>query len=301
MVKMDFKTTVGIAFGLCLFSSIVLTSCSSDVEEPSDSRKLRQLSIAEVPLTRATLTDNTNTLGATWNEGDGATYFNLSSYRGDNMDFGTLTAASSAATSTFTGTVRCTTDDNLALLYPATNPIVSGSDRGKFSINLDGQQGTLQDVAEHFHYTYGVGTVTSVTESTANATISSMKSLLAVCKFTFNDGTNTIPVKRLEIHYADYDAQYGLSILGGYPLTGTVTPATDAGTVVATATSTLSSPLTIDFGAESSDFVYVALFPIENQYFHFAVTNDSGTYTGTARASLREGKYYRVTLKLTKE
>ncbi|MBO7068897.1 MAG: hypothetical protein J6W52_09520 [Bacteroidaceae bacterium] len=295
---MDFKTIAGIASGLCLFSCIVLTSCSSDAEEPGDNRKLRQLTIAEVPLTRATLTDNTNTLGASWNADDKATYFNLSSFRADNMDSGELTAVSSAATSTFTGSVICTTGDNLALFYPATNPTYLGSDRGKFSINLDNQKGTLQDVAEHYHYTYGVGTVTSVTENTADATISSMKSLLAVCKFTFNDGSSTIPVETLEIRYADNDPQYGLSILG-YPLTGTVTPAVDAGSVVATATSAMNNPLTIN--CETSDVVYAALFPVENQDFHFTVTNGSGTYTGTARASLREGKYYRVNLTLTKE
>lgn len=295
-----------IGFITCLFSfSVALTSCSSDDEqEPSpDGRKLRQLTISEVPFTRATLTDNTTALAATWNAGDAATYFNLSSYDPANMDYGSLIASSGAATSAFTGTVRCTAGDNLALLYPAADPIISGDDRGKFPITLAGQDGTLGNIAAHFHYTYGVGTVTSVTDGTANATISSMRSLLAVCKFTFKDGgNNPIPVKTLQISYAMDDAEYGLSRLN-YPLWGKVAPAVDAATVVAIPVEQREwvAPLSIDLGGETSGGVYVALFPVTGMLFHFAVTNSSGTYSGTATAKLNAGKYYPVTLKLTKE
>lgn len=295
-----------VGFTACLFSfSVALTSCSSDEEqEPSpDSRKLRQLTISEVPFTRATLKDNTTTLAAEWNEGDAATYFNLSSYNSSNMDYGSLIASSGAATSAFTGTVRCIAGDNLALLYPAAEPIILGSDRGMFPITLAGQKGTLEDIAANFHYTYGVGTVTSVTDGTANATISSMKSLLAVCKFTFKDGENNpIPVKRLEISYAENYPELGLLSTDYYPLSGKVKPAVDATTVVANPVgqgqSEGDAPLTINLDSETSDGVYVALFPVTDKLFYFTVTNSIGTYTGTASAKLKAGKYYPVTLKL---
>jgi hypothetical protein len=54
---------------------------------------------------------------------------------------------------------------------------------------------------------------------------------------------------------------------------------------------------------EKVDGVYVALFPCGNasrEEFHFTVTGSAGTYTGTATANLKAGKYYPVNLKLTK-
>ena len=96
------------------------------------------------------------------------------------MDYGTLTASASASTSAFTGTVRCKAGDNVALFYPHQDVPEQGTKQGKFTINLDGQDGTLATIAKNFHYVYGVAKVTSVTESTANATISNMQSLLVV-------------------------------------------------------------------------------------------------------------------------
>ena len=297
MKKIYFKT--GIVGIICLLSfTTVPVSCSSDddgshdTEITDDGRKLCQLTIDEVPITRATLIDNTNVVGAKWTEGDKATIFNLKSFTSSNMDVGSLTAASSAATSSFSGKVKCTINDDLALIYPATYPIITGVDRGKFSISLDGQNGTLSDIATHFHYICGVGTVTEVTGNIAHATVSSMKSLLAVCKFKFIDKTTLkdIPVKTLRISYEDAST--------GYPLTGKV--ATNDFVAVAANQEEWTDPLTVTLTTETSYSVYVALFPVKNSTFHFTVTNSSGTYTGTATATLNAGKYYPVELKLTK-
>ena len=299
-----FKTAfLGMVF-LGAFSA-VLTSCSSDdnesgsTEQPTDGRKLRQLTITDVPITRAMLTDNTTSLGATWSAGDKATYFNLSSYTSTVMHFGTLISSKAATKSTFTGTVQCDQGEKIALFYPATDPFTSGSDRGTFAINLSGQKGTLEDVANNYHYIYGVGVITSVTDNTANATIASTKSLLAVCKFTFKDKDNTnvgIPVKELTIGYGNEL----------YPLTGKVTPSNNASSVVAnTAAANTWNPLTVTLVDEKVDgVVYVALFPCgneEREKFHFTVTGSAGTYTGTATAKLNAGKFYPVTLNLTKQ
>ncbi len=187
--------------GFLLLSFVAaLLSCSSDdePEQRTDGRKLRQLTIAEVPVTRATLTENESALGAAWKAGDRATYFNVTSFETyNNMDYGTLTASASASTSAFTGTVRCKAGDNVALFYPHQDVPEQDPNRGMFTVNLAGQDGTLATIAENFHYVYGVAAVTSVTDNTANATISNMQSLLAVCKFSFKDGTEVIPVKTL--------------------------------------------------------------------------------------------------------
>ena len=291
--------------GFLLLFGITLSSCSSDDDglvENNDGRKLCQLTIAEVPVTRATLTDNTSSLGAAWKVGDHATYFNVTSFESYNMDSGTLTASASASTSAFTGTVRCTTGDNVALFYPQQDVPTTGDNRGKFTVNLDGQDGTLATIAENFHYIYGVAEVTSVTDNTAKATISNMQSLLAVCKFSFKDGTEVIPVKTLTINYYDNNDFYPSTI--GYPLSATLTPTADVSTLALTYPGQGAwnkDGLSVTLGTETSDGVYVALFPHSPpDYMHFTVTNSSGTYTGIAKAKLNAGKYYPVSLKLTK-
>jgi len=300
---------------MCLLSlSLVLSSCSSSDDEPentgqnTDIRKLRQLTIAEVPITRATLTEQSSVISAEWKENDEATYFNLSSFSNSIIDRGNLKASSSSPTSSFTGGVVCTQGDQIALIYPFVSiDETSSSTRGTFTIDLSGQTGTLADIATKYHYVYGVGEVNSVTETTANAFISSMQPLLAVAKFTFKDGSNAIPVKKLSIGYADATYEYEEM---GYPLTGTVNPFKKDNNITTivpvedicvTVATPSDAPLTIDFGNETSGAVYAALFPVSNQLFHFTVTNNAGTYTGTATATLKAGKYYPVNLKLSKQ
>lgn len=289
------KTLIALSFlSLCT----MLTACSADDEQTmnTDGRSVRQLSIAEVPLTRATLTDNANTLAAAWKAGDHATYLNLSNFTSYTMDFGTLTASSSEATSAFTGEVRCIMGDKVAFLYPATSPIYVGEDRGKFTISLAGQKGTLADMAQRFHYVYGVAEVTSVTGNTATATCAEMKSLLAACKFSFKDGSgNPIPVKTLSI-------SYGTDLSEGFPLTYALAPHTDPAQVsVPFNLAPAGTPLSINLDTETTDGVYVALFPISGQTLFFSVTNTAGTYTGTASATLKAGRFYPATIKLEKE
>lgn len=295
MKKMQNKTLIALSFlSLCT----VLTACSADDEQTmnTDGRSVRQLSIAEVPLTRATLTDNANTLAAAWKAGDHATYLNLSSFTSYTMDFGTLTASSSEATSAFTGEVRCTMGDKVAFLYPATSPITVGEDRGKFTISLAGQKGTLADMAQRFHYVYGVAEVTSVTGTTATATRAEMKSLLVACKFRFRDGSeNPIPVKTLSI-------SYGTDLSAGFPQTYDLSPHTDPDQVsVPYNLASAGEPLSFSLDTETTDGVFVALFPISGQTLFFSVTNNAGTYTGTASATLKAGRFYPATIKLEKE
>ena len=302
-----------IGFLLLLLSGMALAACSSDDDESvesSNGRKLRQLTIAEVPVTKdaptskkVKITDNSSSLDASWTKDDMVTYFNVSSLSQVDMDYGKLTAASSTSTSMFQGSVNCKTGDRVALLYPAKNPILSGADRGKFTISLGGQKGTLDDIAERFHYVYGVAEVVSVTNQTATATIDNMQSLLAVCNFTFTDVTNTIPipVKTLTINY--YEKDYSLKM--GYPLLATLTPIADVSNIALTYQNPDTwdeTELSVTLDDETSDGVYVALFPDSpTGYMHFTVIGSSGTYTGMAKASLKAGRYYPATLKLTRQ
>ena len=96
----------------------------------------------------------------------------------------------------------------------------------------------------------------------------------------------------------------------GFPLTGTVNPfkkvnnvttIVPVGDIVVNADTPSEAGLAINFGDEPADVVYAALFPVSNQLFHFTVNDGTDTYTGTATATLNAGKYYPVTLKLTKQ
>ncbi len=283
-----------------LLCGTTLTSCSSDNDEPENSlpdnegRRVRQLTISEVPLTRATLTDQGTTLGAEWKKGDKATVMDLTAPI--EVLYTTLTATTAAETSAFEGSINWNVGkgDRLALIYPEVS-LATGN--AAFTVSLSGQKGTLSDVADRYHYIYGVAQVIDVTDNTATANISTMKPLLAVAKFTFKDkATNeAIPVKTVTISYGD-----DLDV--GYPQTATVEPKEKPDELELTWEPQGDNgwePLTITLDAETSDGVYVAMLPCTEEPIVFSV--NGGTYTGTATATLQAGKYYPVALKMNKQ
>ena len=305
MMKKQLKTAIALSFIICALPfCAALTSCSSDDEEEQvteqDGRRMRHLTIADVPLTRATLSDDGTKLDAAWTNGDAVTYLNLSDLRSKIISCGSLTTSGAGTTSTFTGNVYCGNGDDIAVFYPAKDVNNIGSN-GSYTIYLNGQKGTRDDLAQHFHYVYGVGTVSVVNATNATATISSMKSLLAVCKFTFkyhDNESNTdiaIPVKTLSIGYENASV--------GYPMTATVVPSIDdMGNVELTPAAPQENDLlTVTLDNETTSGVYVALLPVnEKIVFYFSVTGSEGTFTGTAKAKLLAGKYYPVERKLSK-
>lgn len=293
---------------LMLFVLAGLAACSGSDEEPSkpdDGVKVRRITITEVDggaaearqaLTRASLTEDDG-LTALWTAGDALTYCNLSRVdygNGEAPYSGGLTAASTAATSRFTGDVVCSEGDYLAVVYPATT--FEYNDR--YTISLTGQDGTLGKLASTYHYVYGRAQVTSVTGTTANATMGKMKSLLTVCKFSFKDkSTNAvIPIQTLSISYGGTGSDAGTYPQSATVECGVLTVQTD---VHASGVAS-NSPLLLEGSGEA---FYVALLPTTGQRtFNFTVTNTNGTYTGTANATLVEGEYVDATgLKLTKQ
>ena len=294
-----------------------LAACSGDDDTATDGSapqtaddgvKMRRLTITEAEggaaearqtLTRASLTEDDGILTASWTAGDALTYCNLSRVDGGNDDApysGSLTAASTAATSQFTGNVYCLEGDYLAVVYPATTFEYNES----YTISLTGQDGTLSKLATKYHYVFGKATVTSVTETTANATIGKMKSLLTVCKFSFKDKNtgDAIPIKSLSISYSTGDSNNGK-----YPQSATVAIGVNTAQNDVHATGAdITAPLTITASGQTE--VYVALLPTAAQStFNFTVSDGNGnTYSGTAKATLVEGEYVEATgLKLTKQ
>lgn len=295
-----------------------LAACSGDDDTATndnapqtadDGVKMRRLTITEAEggaaearqaLTRASLTEDDG-LTAKWTAGDALTYCNLSRVdydgNGEAPYSGGLTAASTAATSQFTGNVTCLKDDYLAVVYPAA----TFTTNSQYTIALSGQDGTLAGLATNYHYVYGKAQVTAVTDATADATMPKMKSLLTVCKFSFvnKDGGAVIPIKSLSISYGGTSSD-----MGTYPQTATVAIGanTDQANVHATG-ATGTGALTVTCPSVQ-DAVYVALLPTAaGRTFSFSVSDGSGnTYTGTAKATLAEGEYIAATgLKLTKQ
>lgn len=295
------------------------TACSGDDDTKSTKEtekapvenevKVRRLTITEADdgaaearqaLTRASLTEDDG-LTAKWTAGDTLTYCNLTRVdygNGDAPYSGGLMAASTAATSQFTGNVTCLKGDYLAVVYPAA----TFTTNSKYTIALSGQDGTLAGLATRFHYVYGKALVNSVTDATADATMQKMKSLLTVCKFSFvnKDGGAVIPIKSLSISYGGNGSDAGT-----YPQTATVAIGanTEQADVHATGAAGSSEALTVTCPSAQAA-VYVALLPTAApRTFSFSVSDGSGnSYTGTAKATLAEGEYIAATgLKLTKQ
>lgn len=299
---------------LCMLGGMMLagmTACSGDndtAENSDDGVKVRRITITQTEdaaearqmPTRATLTEGDGLLTASWTAGNVLTYCNLSRTT-DAYEpvFGNLIAASTAVTTQFTGVVSCSIGDYLAVVYPATTFV----NNDKYTISLAGQDGTLTKLATSYHYVYGKAYVKSVTDKTANATIGKMKSLLTVCKFSFLDGANSspIPISTLKISYGGTGEDAGT-----YPQSATVKIIDETNGILeqenvhATGV-TGSEALTISASGQTE--VYVALLRTTNsRTYNFTVTNSSGTYTGTAKATLTEGEFVEATgLKLTKQ
>ena len=287
MMKM--KMTSIKAFGFVMIAAL-LGACSSDdsttPQEDNDGRRMRQLTIQNVAInTRAAI--DPSTYETTWTTTDRPTYINLSMLLTGNLRYGTLTPSAAGASTTLTGSVYCTQDDNIAIVLPTVTPVLPASGNAYYPIDLSGQKGTLADIGARYHYIYGVVEVTSTDNGTATGTISNTKSLLSLCKFTFTNNKSPVNVESVQI-------SWGTGGAVGYPQTGTVSLANPAS--VSAEAGDPSGPLTVTLDkANAEGVVYVALFPCETKLaFHFTVSDGSNTYTATKNAKMLEGRYYDV-------
>lgn len=295
----------------------LFTSCSSSDDEVTivndGGRKLRYLTITQVEgdkatrslfdLTRASLTDNVNTLKASWTAGDYLAYCNLSyldksNYYPASSILGTLTAQLNAENSDFKGSIECYQGDRIALAFPINVSNISyNMYNATFSLDLSGQDGTLETLANNYHFVCGIADITSVTDNTASATIQ-MKSLLSLCKFTFKDASDAIiPIESLSICYRE-----GSSINEPYeyPLTASIklSQSDEFNDIVVEAKNGETTQLIIK-PANNLAEVYVALLPTgsNGRTFRFTV-ND--TYYCEAEAILNAGEFYPTILNLNK-
>lgn len=302
---------------------LFFASCSSSDDDETivneGGRKLRYLTITQVEadkatrslfdLTRASLTDNGKTLSASWNENDLLTYCNLSildrndlsfTYHTDRPLSGTLKAESANPQSTITGQAICNNGDYLSLIYPV-NTFILGPNvlennvshpTVQYTINISGQDGTIDKLANQYHYVFGEVTV-AVKDDKATGEVN-LESLLAVCRFSFKYNNEKIHIEKLTINYLSAD-DYG----GKYPVSATL---------IAYPGYHNLNPVIIRSGAvleinppsgTSPEDVYVALLPTgsNGRTFRFVV-NDTYYYEGDA--ILNAGEFYPTVLNLNK-
>lgn len=331
------QTFVWLAGVVCSSLLFLGTACSTtnNPDQPKQQAELkpRTLIVQTSPqpspqergiqrLPQATITENGDVLDALWDAGDEVFYRNLSYnynyyYEDDEGKplSGTLRADKAERIASFAGDrVWCAEDDQLALIYPALDvenhpelfTFYDSPLSAEYTISVAGQDGSLATLAKDFHHIYGIASVVSVTETTANAELAEMKSLMTVCKFSFVDenipGT-PLPISTLQIKKGGT----GLYV-GTYPQKGTVSIAQNVSAWDVSVdpewetTADGGKPLTIDTKGVNPTEVYVALFPDMGATYSFTVTSGGNTYTGTATATLKEGEFVPATgLRLVKQ
>ena len=283
---------------------IVTQSAVSQVTPESAIRRMPQ----------ATITDAGETLDAIWSRGDEISFRNISheNYTDPKTQEsvpleGVLLADREARIASFASNneVWCDLGDQLLLVYPkAAAPAITVSGNplnATYSISLTGQDGTLATIANRYHHSYGIATITEVTPTVANAELAEMQNLLTVCKFSFVDENDQpLTITSLSISYGDGD------YANTYPETATVTVTqgtSSTATVIPDKKSTAEegNALAISPTGNPTE-VYVALLPEANKTtYSFSLTSGENTYTGTATAQLIAGEYVVATgLKLTK-
>jgi hypothetical protein len=324
------QTFVWLAGVVCSSLLFLGTACSTtnNPDQPKPQAELKprtlvvtQQAVSHLPsavrrLPQATITENGDVLDAIWSAGDEISFRNLSHETYTDPETGApvyldgvLVADRDARIASFASNdkVWCDVNNQILLVYPkATAPAITVSGdplRATYTISLDDQDGTLATIANKYHHSYGIATITEVTPTVANAELAEMQNLLTVCKFSFVDkdypGT-PLPITSLSISYGDgtyantYPEQATVTVTQGTPCTATVTPdkkSTSAGGYALSVVPT-GNPTE----------VYVALLPEATATtYSFSLTSGENTYTGTATARLIAGEYVVATnLKLTK-
>ncbi len=204
---------------------------------------------------------NGNVLNATWTAGD------VVSVTKNGTSAGTLTAKTSGTQTVLQGTLTgpFTTSDKLTLSY--------------LSPDYTGQDGTLAYIASHCDYAVAEVAITSTSGGVLVTSPATFKNQQAITEFTFTDGTQTIHPTELRI------STVGKKLVKTY--NGT-TP--EYGYVYLT----LADP-------DASSFLVALKNESEGKdEFRFVAKVGSDYYTGTKKADLVAGKYFKTTVSLSK-
>ncbi len=312
------KTIFCILFSMSLL--FTLACCSSDEDNSSvinDGLIPRQLTITQHDvstrslneLTRASLfLKNDGTLGASWQAGDKLTYCNLSClylYQIGAVSevIGTLEAENDGLNSNLSGSVSCTNGDDLVVIYPTKGTFVTTTNDATYTFPLCGQNGKLDDLAANYHLICGLVPVEvdNPNDKIAKGSIT-MKSLLAVCKFSFVDSNNNekIPIDVLTISYGNN--QYNYNDQDTYPQSVSFTVSESIQQNLIEAKGVVSNDKLVINPMDIENEVYVVLAPTRTRSFVFCVQSSNGEmYSGTFEDEINGDEFIDATgLPLTK-
>ncbi|MBR6287544.1 MAG: hypothetical protein IKR18_11305 [Bacteroidaceae bacterium] len=304
------KKLLNIFFLIEVITSLVLAACSDDKMANSNGKqesagpKKGQVHLvvqpnpwATKPISRVTLTEKTSSsdgsyLSATWNLNDMVYVYNVTTPSNNDES---LVADEDAANSTFSGYVTCVVGDSIALFYPYVTQSglptgVYDSYNGKLTLNITGQDGSLERIQKRYDFCAGRAYVSKMSGFNAVATYDTLQNLMAVVRFVFICDNETIKnIKSVKVTdtknlylQKKYDLDNGCFCNDTLDATDLVIP---------------PAGITFNFrendSTPSTTYTYYQVFfpgPIAPQ---FTVTTEEGNiYTGNLLGALKAGRFY---------
>ena len=279
-------------------AAITFTACSSssdDIIEPqpvqptkTDRPQVYTLTIQATKggdATTRALSLSGKTLTATWKEGETVDVYKVTEESGDNKytSVGTLTAQADGETATLSGNLTGTfaVNDHLALFFNGGN------------FDYENQTGLLEDIASKYDYAKGEAKVTAIdgsnitvvdwTDNTKSDVIFTNQQ--AIVKFTLKDNTgNPISVRTLKLH----DHTRNIYTLRNYITVGTE----QKDLIITRATSGSEFFVALNTRGNLNNLMLTATDPDLNPGKYI--------YKKTGKVTFTNGKYYEVTVKMTK-
>lgn len=255
--------------------SLMTAACSSDIdsEQPSESHQGKGIPFTATinmkgSATRSAMTESTSTISAVWETGDElALVYEVSGQK--QVTKATMTVRDDkSATITATIAEGVTDGTSVKLLYPYD--AVNSEDPGDAAYGtikedaLDGQDGTLETIAEKYDLCQGDGIFAVSSEGTASLKADvTMESQIAIWKLTLTDGTNALKTQQLLV-YQDGDPE---------------------------------NMLVNALLSEASNVFYVAVPAVSNVEIDIQAPVDDNTYIYSKKGvTLEAGKYYQSTV-----
>ena len=225
-------------------------------------------------------------LTATWKKGETVDVYKVTEESGDNVytSVGTLTAQADGETATLSGNLTGTfaEDDHLALFFNGGN------------FDYENQTGLLEDIASKYDYAIGEAKVTTIDGSTITVVDWSdntksdviFTNQQAIVKFTLKDNTgNPISVRTLKLH----DHTRNIYTLRNYITRGSE----QKDLVITRATSGSEFFVALNTKGDLNNIKLTATDPSLNPGKY--------VYEKTGSVTFTKGKYYEVTVKMTKQ
>lgn len=273
-----------------LMAGAATTSCSNDEEVNEPAVKTYHMSInvtkGSDALTRALSLDGT-TLNASWATGDKVYVFN----KGDMTEYGYLEAQSDGASTTLDGTLTgsISVGDMIALFYP-----YPGTDGWDYT----GQDGTLATIATKYDISGGEAEVKSVSSGTITAAGKTdgpiiFENMQAIVKFTLLNKDDDTPINATSLTISAKDKDYDYEMLIQKRPIDKLAKITCGPIDITPASATNEL-----FAALSPDYDVLDPYPCN---YTLTASDGTATYNCTATGvTLENGKYYDITVKMTK-